>query len=110
MSAYLFDIDGTLVKYHTNEWLPGAKELLEYLHNEGHQIIFTTMRGHHDDGKEWSIRNTELLLDTLDVDFRILYNVAGGRTLIDDNERSEFLHHPQNSPWTNKSLLNGVKK
>jgi len=24
VAAYFFDIDGTLVEYHTNRWLPGA--------------------------------------------------------------------------------------
>jgi len=108
MAAFIFDIDGTLVKYHTNEWLPGAKEMLVRLFCDGNQLIFTTMRGSHDAGKEWSVENTNILLESLmqefQLKFRVLYGVAGGRTLVDDDKRSRFVHHSQNKSWDEKDL------
>ena len=28
MGTHIFDIDGTIVNYHTNNWIDGAKELI----------------------------------------------------------------------------------
>ena len=40
MATHFFDIDGTIVNYHTGEWIEGAKELLAKLFKEGHDLIF----------------------------------------------------------------------
>jgi hypothetical protein len=60
---------GTLVKFHTNEWLPGAVELLTKLHASTHQATIITMRGwvdedglERDRNEEWSKANTLKLL------------------------------------------------
>jgi len=99
MAAFFFDIDGTLVKYHTNEWLPGAKEMLERLNMEGHTIILMTMRGTQDKDKEWSVGNTQKLLATLDIDFYdVVYRVQSPRIFIDDRSNS-LVHHPKDKPW-----------
>lgn len=89
MVTYIFDIDGTLVYHHTNKWLPGALDMIESLHNEGHQIILITRRSRiRDAGTEWSPEETELkLLTDLDrkgIDYTILYDVDSPRILIDD--------------------------
>ena len=89
MGAHIFDIDGTIVNYHTSEWLEGAKELLVRLHSEGHQIIFVTMRGEHDKGTIWSIENTKNTilneLDELGIEYAIIFGVQSPRTIHDDS-------------------------
>ena len=85
MAAFIFDIDGTLVDWHTNDWMPGALEMLRELKQEGHQIIFTTMRGHQDIDKLWSIENTLPLLEQLGIEYRILFGVPSPRMIIDDS-------------------------
>ena len=88
MAAHIFDIDGTIVNYHTNKWLEGAKELLISIHNAGHQIIFITMRGEQDEGTIWSIQNTKdtILkdLDELGIKYKIIFGVQSPRVIHDD--------------------------
>lgn len=88
MAAHFFDIDGTIVNYHTSEWLAGAKERIIELHKEGHQIFFITMRGIHDDGTQWSIEETTKLLKELDdegVIYMTIHNVHSPRIIHDDS-------------------------
>ena len=89
MAAYIFDIDGTIVNYHTSEWLEGAKEMLVKFHSQEHQIIFITMRGEQDEGTIWSIENTKNTilkdLDDLGVKYTILFGVQSPRILTDDS-------------------------
>lgn len=89
MATHIFDIDGTIVNYHTSEWLDGAKEMLSTLYNEGHDIILITMRGKQDEGTIWSIENTEktILSDllSLGITFRIFFGVQSPRILHDDS-------------------------
>jgi len=90
MAAHIFDIDGTIVDYHTSEWLSGAKELIIKLYNEGNQIIFITMRGSQDQGTIWSIENTYKTilkdLDDLNIKYSIIFGVQSPRILHDDSE------------------------
>ena len=90
MSAHIFDIDGTIVNWHTSEWLPGAVEMLVELNNEGHDIIFITMRGVQDDNTIWSIDNTKNTilkdLDNMCVKYKIIFGVQSPRILHDDSE------------------------
>ena len=103
MPAHFFDIDGTIVNYHTSEWLDGAKEKLLQLFNDGHQIIFTTMRGAQDEGTIWSIQNTKdtILkdLDELGIQYTIIFGVLSPRIFHDD---STVLvdQRRTNQPWT----------
>lgn len=89
MAAYIFDIDGTIVNYHTSEWLEGAKEHIVKLYKEGHGIYFITMRGVHDKGTIWSIENTKNTilkdLDELGVGYTIIFNVQSPRIVVDDS-------------------------
>jgi len=103
MSAHIFDIDGTIVKYHTNIWLKGAKERIIKLANEGHQIIFITMRDEiRDASKEWSPQRTRetILKDLVEngVPYKILYNVGSPRKLYDDN-KIEMEQRKTNQAW-----------
>ena len=90
MAAHIFDMDGTLVNYHTSEWLDGAKEMLYKLHKEGHQIILITMRGEQDENTIWSIKNTwkTILndLDVMNIPFIVLFGVQSPRTIHDDSQ------------------------
>jgi hypothetical protein len=90
MSAHIFDIDGTIVNWHTSEWLPGAIETLIELNNEGHDIIFITMRGVQDANTIWSIDNTKNTilkdLDNLGIKYEIIFGVQSPRILHDDSE------------------------
>jgi len=88
MAAHIFDIDGTIVNYHTSEWLEGAKELLAEIHGKGDQIIFITMRGEQDEGTIWSIENTRNTilkdLDELGIKYQIIFGVQSPRIIHDD--------------------------
>ena len=102
MAAHIFDIDGTIVNYHTSEWLEGAKEALIALHNAGEQIIFITMRGEHDEGTIWSIENTKNTilkdLDDLGIKYTIIFGVKSPRIIYDDSP--VYLHKRQtNQPY-----------
>ena len=89
MATHIFDIDGTLVDYHTSEWLKGAKETIIKLANANHDIILITMRGIQDEGTIWSIENTQKTilkdLDDHNIKYRILFGVQSPRTLHDDS-------------------------
>lgn len=103
MSTYIYDIDGTLVKYHTNDWLPGALESLIQHKINGHRIILITMRDHiRDFGKEWSPQRTEetILKDLREngISYDILYNVPSPRVIYDDSDVSA-IKRKQNERW-----------
>jgi len=104
MAAYIFDIDGTLVHYHTHRWLDGAKEMLNSLHQEGHDIIFVTMRDKdRDAGKAWSVENTHKLIEELDFEPPVLFNVQSPRFIIDDS-KVVAIRRKQNKTWENDEL------
>ena len=84
MAALFFDIDGTVVRFHTNEWLPGVREKLGELAAAGHQIHFVTMRGSQDEGTGWSVENTIKLLADLPFHHKLITDVGQPRILIDD--------------------------
>jgi len=85
MAAALFiDLDGTCLRFHTNEWLPGVREKLCSLAARGHQIHFITMRGEHDDLQIWSIEATKKLLAELPFQYKVIFGVYSPRMLIDD--------------------------
>ena len=90
MATHFFDLDGTIVDYHTNNWIFGAKELLIRLFNEGNQIIFITMRDEFRDKNEiWSVENTKNTilkeLDEVGIKYIIIYNVSSPRIIHDDS-------------------------
>lgn len=109
MAAHIFDIDGTIVNFHTSKWLKGAKETIVKLYKEGHNIIFITMRGTQDEGTIWSIENTKNTilkdLDNLSVKYTIIFGVQSPRIIHDDSEvqldirksNQQFYYHIE--PW-----------
>lgn len=99
MACYIFDIDGTIVNYHTSHWLPGAKEYLTELAKKGNRIIFLTMRtDKRDKDTEWSEQKTVELLSELDFSYDILYDVPSPRTIYDDS-KVEAIKKKQNTDW-----------
>lgn len=102
MSTHIFDIDGTLVEWHTNKWLPGAFKMLQKLSNKGDDIILMTMRGPQDAGEVWSESNTrDTILQDLDnagIRYRILFDVQPYRTIYDDTA-PRAIHRVQNQWW-----------
>jgi len=89
MATHIFDIDGTLVHYHTGHWLEGAKENILNLFTSGHKIVLITMRGVHDNGTLWSIENTKNTilkdLDELNIKYIILFGMDSPRIIHDDS-------------------------
>lgn len=102
MAAHFFDIDGTLVDWHTNEWLSGAKEYILQRFQAGDQIIIMTMRGWQDEGTIWSIENTKKTilkdLEDIGVKYTVIFSVASPRVFHDDNDI--FMNKRQaNTDW-----------
>jgi len=97
--THIFDLDGTVLKFHTNEWLPGAKEMLESCVLQGDLILFITARGIQDRNTEWSIEKTEELLKGLNLPYRIVYGVESPRILYDDDFGSISALHPRDGAW-----------
>jgi hypothetical protein len=109
MGTHFFDIDGTIVNYHTNDWIDGVKELIIKLFNKGNQIIFITMRDEIRDKNEiWSVENTKNTilkdLDDLGIKYIILYNVSSPRTIHDDSQITVDRRHT-NQKYDGRSLL-----
>lgn len=89
MATQFFDIDGTLVIYHTNKWINGAKESIINYYRNGDKIILITMRGPQDLNEEWSIDRTKETilkeLDELGINYIIIFDVDSPRVLHDDS-------------------------
>ena len=87
MASHLFDLDGTVLEYHKNKWLPGAREYICQLIYEGHWVGFWTMRGPQDIGQEWSIPNTKAFLVEQGLgDLPIMFGVPWDRHIYDDQD------------------------
>lgn len=103
MAAFFFDIDGTIVNFHTSEWLPGVIEKLTTLHTQGHRIYFITMRGPQDEETEWSVKNTHKLLSVLPLEYHLITNVPSPRFLIDDNHIETINTQTNSADWVGKT-------
>jgi len=98
MATYIFDLDGTLVEYHTNRFLPGALDMLKAKSAEKHRIIVITMRAERDRDEEWSIDNTVKLFNESGVNVTLLVDVPAPRMLIDDMKPTA-IHRELNQEW-----------
>lgn len=85
MAALFFDLDGTLLDWNTDDWMPGAIEMLRELKQQGNQIIFMTFRGHSSVRWEYSIERTTPLLEKLGIEYQILFGVESPRIMFDDS-------------------------
>ena len=87
MSAYIVDLNGTLFKFGTNDFLPGAKDFLDFIKDNGHQLILTTRRG-----EDWDYHNvfskakTLQALKRLGIEYHsIVFEVESPRIVINDD-------------------------
>ena len=85
MVALFLDLDGTTLRKDSNEWLPGVLEALVNWHQQGHQIIFVTMRGPHNPYLGLSKEVTEVFVKTLPFPVTLLTDIQSPRVLVDDN-------------------------
>jgi len=99
MSTHIFDIDGTLMRYHTNDFLEGALDMIQDLRRRGDLVMCITMRGPHDRGKEWSVENTLEAFKKQGLEsINIIFNVPPNRALYDDT-KPYAVHHGHNDSW-----------
>lgn len=112
--AIFFDLDGVILKWRTNEPIKGALELVQKLHENGIQIIFTTRRGMDDPNDECAHligdpvvgrEATEELLKELfpDIPYQVLWGVDSPRILIND-EGGNFGLRFKNEPWMDTDI------
>lgn len=87
--THIFDIDGTVVDFHTNTWIAGAKETLIGLYRQGDKIIFMTGRGEQDRDTVWSpdMTRTTILkeLDEAGLKYDIIFGCPSPRVFHDDS-------------------------
>ena len=86
MAAFFIDLDGTVFRYHTCEWLPGVQERLLGWDKEGHDLVFITRRDQDRDANTpYSLDLTRAALDTLLPQRHLITDVQTPRILIDDS-------------------------
>ena len=86
MGAYFVDIDGTLFKHGTNEFLPGTEEFLEQIEEGGHQLILVTSRGQEFESHPiFDPTKTLEVLKRMGIKYdHILFGIQSPRTVIND--------------------------
>jgi len=86
MATYVIDLDGTIFKHGTNDFLPGSKEFLEEISENGHMIIFTTRRGKEFEGHPvYDKEKTLKVLTELGVKYDfIVFDSPSPRIVIND--------------------------
>lgn len=101
MAAFFIDLDGTMVRFGTNELLPGAIEMLREIESRGHQIIFTTRRGNeYPDNHVFGVPETMKLIESLGVKYQaMLFNIDSPRIVLNDGG-GLGITHPKNEPLT----------
>ena len=111
MGAIFLDLDGTILKWRTNEPITGALTLLNDLHEKGHQIIFTTRRGRDPDPfKDHEVLSreaTEKALKELlpNIPYQIYYGIDSPRIILND-EGAAAGNREKDEEWT----LTDIKK
>ena len=92
MSAFFVDLDGTLFHFGTNFLTPGARDLLTWIEENGHQLILTTRRGDGYEGHK--IFDKDKTLEALKVRGikyeAILFGIHSPRIVINDEECEAF--------------------
>lgn len=103
MTAFLFDIDGTVVKHGTNTWIEENLAQLKALHAAGHQIIFLTRRGREfGPTSPYNARECDRLLRDLSeqhgIDGQVICNVDSPRVIVNDQGAFSF-NCETDKPW-----------
>lgn len=84
----LFDLDGTLVRHGTTEWLPGALHLLALVEARGYEVRFVTRRGDREfaDHRVYGRAPTLAMLAEAGLGSRhVWFDVRSPRILVDDS-------------------------
>lgn len=89
MKTICIDIDGTICRYsvwrgesHFGEVLPGAKEAILQLHNEGWYVIIYSTRSNKDEIKQF-LEKEEIYFDSINQNPFQPYNAIGGKPIAD---------------------------
>jgi hypothetical protein len=101
--VYFVDIDGTIVRHGTNEFLPGALDWLQGLCAAGSDIVFTTRRGCEFVGHPiYSEQGLSLLLNDLYIRgikwHSVVKNIGSPRVIVNDEECSA-IRRETNQAW-----------
>ena len=101
--THIYDLDGTLLKFHTNEWLPGALDRLRKHVADGDGVIFITARNDHmDKDTEWSplktLEGPLADLDALGLKYNCIFDVTSPRRLYCDYN-PEAVARKTDEPW-----------
>lgn len=86
--TFFIDLDGTLFRHGTTDFLPGAKELLELFKKKNYRIIFMTRRGDAEwsDHPVYSEAATRKMLEKHGLDkYTIIFDVMSPRHFLDDS-------------------------
>ncbi len=94
MAAFFVDLDGSALKWGTNDFVPGAYERLKKFYDEGGDLIFTTQR----DSVISALLPTEKFLKGLFPNCMILYGISSPRAIIND-EGAVAINHKKNAAW-----------
>lgn len=87
MSTYFIDLDGTIFNHGTNDFLPGSREYIEELKEDGHMIVFTTRRGQEFEGHPvYDKKKTLEALKRLNIKYdSIIFDSPSPRIVINDS-------------------------
>jgi len=86
--TFFLDLDGTIFRHGTDEFLPGAKELLELFMEKNYRIIFMTRRGDREweDHPVYSAKATRASLKKHKLDhYTLILDVMSPRHFVDDS-------------------------
>jgi len=99
--GFIIDLDGTVFDWGSLIFLPEIPEQLKRMHECGRDILFVTMRGHPsiDSSGLPGEQETRDRLDSLGIDYRLIWAFASPRTLVDDDERSSLVIVQRNDGW-----------
>lgn len=94
MKTYFIDLDGTIFKHGTNDFLPGAEEWLKSLDGE---IVWCTRRGDEFEGHRiYGEEGLEVAMNKLaDLNLKtigVVTNCNSPRILVNDEDASVIIH------------------
>jgi len=105
MATHFIDLDGTIFRHGTNEFLPGAKELLQTIYEAGDQVVLTTRRGAEFEGHPVYSRQPTLdALANMNIKYdAILFGLGSPRIVIND-DGAIAVNHNTNEGWSKEEL------
>ncbi len=98
MASTIVDLDGTILQWGTNDFLPGAYEALRAFVDRGNELVFITQRPRA--GNEEVVG----MLGGYFPDAPILFGFTSPRILIND-QGAVAENHPANGAWEPNNVL-----